>query len=74
MKNEGRSEALPTGGLFLIFSAVVAAVMSVSNWGAGEVAMSVAAGVVAVVSFVSSVACFLAQAEETAPEGVAHGL
>lgn len=74
MNNLGRSEALPTGGLFLIFSAVVAAVMGVSYWGAGEVVMSVAAGVVAVVSFVSSVACFLAQAEEPSPESVAHGL
>lgn len=58
------AEAVATIGLFLIVGAVIAAVVCLASWGLADGSLAIAAGVVALVSFAGSIACFRAQAEE----------
>jgi membrane protein implicated in regulation of membrane protease activity len=64
MSDDGRAEAIATTGLFLNFIAVVAVAECLASWGACDAAFAVAAGVVALLSFAVSIACFRAQAED----------
>ena len=70
MLNSGRAEAVATGGLFLIFAAVIAAAVCLASWGAEDGPLATAAGVMALVSFAGSIACFVAQADEAVPQEV----
>jgi hypothetical protein len=63
MSEDGRAEAIATTGLFLNFTAVIAVAICLANWGTSNVAFAAAAGIVAVLSFTASIACFRAQAE-----------
>jgi hypothetical protein len=71
MNNDGRAEATATGGLFLVFVAIIAAALCLASWGASDAVLAIAAGVVALVSFAGSIACFGAQANEPAPSELA---
>jgi hypothetical protein len=71
MDNNGRAEATATGGLFLVFVAIIAAALCLASWGAAEGALAIAAGVVALTSFIGSLTCFAAQADEPAPQELA---
>jgi len=69
MSDDGKSEAIATAGLFLIFTAVIAVALCLASWGDGQGALATSAGLVALFSFAGSIRCFSAQAEETtAPE------
>ena len=64
MSDDGRAEAIATTGLFLNFIAVIAVAVCLANWGASDAVFAATAGVVALVSFAASIACFRAQAED----------
>lgn len=66
MNHDGRAEATASGGLFLVFVAIIAAALCLGSWGAADAALAIAAGVVAIASFVGGLVCFLAQADEPA--------
>jgi|GEM_PF-4466180 len=63
MTHDGRAEATATGGLFLVFIAIIAAALCLASWTAAEGWLAIAAGVVAVVSFGSGLVCFRTQAD-----------
>ena len=63
MSNDGMAEAIATTGLFLNFIAVIAIVVCLASL-ASHGALTVLSGAVAVVSFVASIVCFRAQADE----------
>jgi hypothetical protein len=71
MKNNGRAEATATGGLFLVFVAIIGAALCLASWTASDAVLAVAAGVVALVSFAGSIACFGAQANEPVSQELA---
>lgn len=70
MNNDGRAEATATGGLFLVFVAIIAAALCLASWGSNDGPLAIAAGVVTLVSFTGAIACFRAQADEPAPQEV----
>ncbi len=61
------AEAIATTGLFLNFIAVIAVAVCLASWGASDAAVAAVAGVVALLSFAASIACFRAQAEDARP-------
>jgi hypothetical protein len=71
MNNSGRAEATATGGLFLVFVAIIAAALCLASWSAAEWPIAIAAGLVALTSFIGSITCFSTQAEEPAPQEMA---
>ncbi|HET7666972.1 MAG TPA: hypothetical protein VFK56_13075 [Mycobacterium sp.] len=64
MSDDGKAEAIATTGLFLNFIAVIAIAVCLASWGGSQTAMAALSGVVAVVSFAASIACFRAQADD----------
>jgi hypothetical protein len=68
MTDDGMAEAIATAGLFLLFAAVIGVVVCLANLGAADGPFAAAAGAVALVSFAGSIACFSAQAEESATQ------
>jgi membrane protein implicated in regulation of membrane protease activity len=69
MNDDGMAEAIATTGLFLNFIAVIAVAVCLASWGASDAA----AGVVALLSFAASIACFRAQAEDQDQKQVPAG-
>jgi len=67
---ESGSEAIATTGLFLNIASVIALAMSLAGFGASNAGFAVAAGVSAVVTFVASLLCFRAQADDRGPQTV----
>jgi hypothetical protein len=68
--NESVSEAIATTGLILNIASVIALVICLAAFGAGQIGLAVIAGVGAAVTFIASLICFGKQAAE-AP-GNAH--
>jgi hypothetical protein len=64
MSENGMAEAIATAGLFLNFIAVIAIAVCLASWGAAHAAMAPVAGIVALLSFAASIACFRAQADD----------
>jgi F0F1-type ATP synthase assembly protein I len=64
MSDDGKAEAIATTGLFLNFVAVIAIAVCLASWGGSHAAMAALSGVVAVISFAASIACFRAQADD----------
>jgi hypothetical protein len=64
MSDEGMAEAIATTGLFLNVIAVIAVAVCLASWGSAQVATAAVAGVVALLSFGASIACFRAQADD----------
>lgn len=58
------SEAIATTGLFLNFTSVIAVGVSLASWGAADAGLAASAGVAAVLTFVASIICFGAQADD----------
>jgi F0F1-type ATP synthase assembly protein I len=73
MSEDGMAEAIATTGLFLNFIAVIAVAVCLASWGVADAAMAALSGVVAVVSFAVSIACFRAQADDHDQQEVAAG-
>jgi membrane protein implicated in regulation of membrane protease activity len=73
MNDDGMAEAIATTGLFLNFIAVIAVAVCLASWGASDAAVAAAAGVVALLSFAASIACFRAQAEDQDQKQVPAG-
>ena len=67
------AEGIATLGLFLIFITVIGVAVSVASWGASQVTTAALTGVIALLSFAASIACFRAQAEEHDQRGVPAG-
>jgi F0F1-type ATP synthase assembly protein I len=67
------AEAIATTGLFLNVTAVIALAVCLASWGASDAMFALVAGVIAVVSFATSIVCFLAQAEERPRQQVTVG-
>ena len=67
------AEAIATAGLFLNFIAVIAVAVCVASWGVSDAAFAAAAGVVALLSFAASIACFRAQADDQDQQEVPAG-
>ncbi|MCT7662163.1 hypothetical protein [Mycobacterium deserti] len=61
---EPMAEAIGTTGLFLNVTAVIAIAVCLAGWTSSDATLALLAGAIAVISFVSSILCFLAQAEE----------
>ena len=64
--DEPASEAIATVGLFLNVTSVIAIAVCLASWSASDAALAAAAGVTAVVAFVSSIVCFSVQADDRA--------
>lgn len=64
---EPTAEATGTTGLFLIVTAVIAFAVCLGSWGLSDGLLAFAAGAVALVSFITSIGCFIAQAEDRNP-------
>lgn len=60
------TEALATTGLFSLFAAVIALAVCLAGMGSSDVFTATAAGIVAVVSFSTSIFCFSMQARDRA--------
>ncbi len=73
MSDEGTAEAVATTGLFLNFISVIALAVCLASWGASQTVTAAVAGAVGLVSFVASIACFRAQADEQEPQEVPVG-
>jgi hypothetical protein len=58
------SEAIATTGLFLNFTSVIATVVCLARWGASDYALAAVAGLVGALTFIASIVCFAAQAED----------
>jgi F0F1-type ATP synthase assembly protein I len=71
MSDNGKAEAIATAGLFLNLIAVIAVTVCLASWGASHATTAAMTGVVAVVSFTVSIACFRAQADEPVSQEVA---
>jgi hypothetical protein len=56
------TEVAATAGLLLMFTAVIGVVMGVAVFGMGSVALATAVIVMALMSFVASLACFMVDA------------
>ena len=67
------AEAIATTGLFLNFIAVIAVAVCLASWGTSDAAVAAVAGVVALLSFAASIACFRAQAEDQDQKQVPAG-
>jgi membrane protein implicated in regulation of membrane protease activity len=65
---DATSEAVATTGLFAIFIAIIAIAVSLASLGSSDVGTAVAAGVVAALSFTSSIYCFAMQARDRAEQ------
>ncbi|MCG5432023.1 hypothetical protein LV457_06925 [Mycobacterium sp. MYCO198283] len=66
-----RGDTVATAGLLLMMTAVIAFAIALGAFGAADVTAAALAGGVAVLTFVASLQCFRAQAEEL-PTGVAR--
>jgi hypothetical protein len=64
MKTDGQAEATATGGLFLVFIAIIASALSLGSFAAADGMLAAAAAVVALVSFTGSIVCFCTQSDE----------
>ncbi|MBO0679926.1 hypothetical protein JRC04_20855 [Mycolicibacterium sp. S2-37] len=62
------SEAVATTGLFAIFTAVIALAVCLAALGSADVITAVAAGIVAGLSFATSILCFSMQARDRAEQ------
>lgn len=71
--DEPMTEAVATTGLFLTITAVIALALALASWGAADLTFALLAGAIALISFVSSILCFLAQAEERERQQVPVG-
>ena len=60
------TEAVATAGLFSLFTAVIAVAVCLASLGASDLGMATVSGVVAGLSFVTSIICFGVQARERA--------
>lgn len=61
------NEAVATTGLFLLMTAIISLAFALANWGAAETTMAVLFSVLALMTFATSIACFISQTiEETA--------
>jgi F0F1-type ATP synthase assembly protein I len=65
------AEAVATTGLFLMLTAVIAVAVCLAGWGASDGPFAAVAGVIGLLSFAVSIACFRAQADEHQPQEVA---
>ena len=63
-------EAVATTGLFLIISAIIALAVALASWSASETLIATVAGIAALISFVTSIACFKSEATEYLPERI----
>jgi hypothetical protein len=63
-------EAVATTGLFLIISAIIALAVALASWGADETLIATVAGIAALISFATSIACFKSEATERTPSEV----
>lgn len=61
---DATTEAIATTGLFLNFTAVIALAVCLASVGMSDAVVATTAGVIAVLSFAASIACFSAQARE----------
>jgi hypothetical protein len=64
---EPTAEATATTGLFLLVTAVIATAVCLGSCGLSDGLLALVAGVVALFSFITSIVCFVAQAEEGNP-------
>ena len=65
------SEAIATTGLLLNVGSVIAIAVSLASWGASDGVLATAAVIAAVLPFVASIVCFVAQAEDRSPQTIA---
>ncbi|BBX53352.1 hypothetical protein GCM10009645_51990 [Mycolicibacterium poriferae] len=61
------NETVATTGLFLLITAIIALAFALASWTMAETVIGAFAGAVALLSFVSSILCFKAQATEPTP-------
>jgi hypothetical protein len=62
--DEPVSEAIATTGLVLNFTSIIAAVVCLARWGASDYAFAAGVGIVGALTFIASIVCFVAQAED----------
>jgi F0F1-type ATP synthase assembly protein I len=67
------AEAIGTTGLFLNVTAVIAIAVCLASWGSANGTLALLAGAIALISFVTSILCFLAQAEERERQQITVG-
>jgi hypothetical protein len=58
------SEAIATTGLFLNLTSIIASAVCLARWGASDYALAAGAGIAAALTFIASIVCFVAQAED----------
>ncbi|MGQ9407603.1 hypothetical protein [Mycolicibacterium gilvum] len=59
------NETVATTGLFLIVTSIISLAFALASWGMSETLIAAFAGAVALVSFTSSILCFMTQASES---------
>lgn len=61
---EPYNEAVATAGLFLLITAIITLAFSLASWGTAETPIAVLFGAVALITFATSISCFISQATE----------
>lgn len=62
--DEPMAEAIATTGLFLNITAVIAIAVCLASWGMSDGLLAWVAGAIALVSFATSILCFVVQATD----------